>query len=331
MTSDHKKPATAPANHPAGKAPPPAAQASAQAAAQSSASPSPKKPAQTRGVLSSIIIFIILLGGGYYVYQQWPLPFLSSIWQGENKAEQMAVALADAKERLAALEQTSNAAAVDLTAAQNALIELRHELVLLKQNETRLQSRLAHIETEQNSNLPADAQLLLIDIKLRQSGDTEAAAQALLPLQNADGIDTYWLTGEIARLQNIPAKSKIIAVINTLRQITGKQPVTLAAAPEIKNRSDSVWGQFQSLLISLFNIERGADEATRSLAAATATQEILTRMEVLFTTNQSAAYLAALADLAAVQTDAFGAPVRNVAVHIQALQKFGAPQYYLKR
>ena len=171
----------------------------------------------------------------------------------------------------------------------------------------------------------ADLQLQLIDLRLRQSGDTAAAVRDLLPLRNAAGIDQQWLAAEIARLQNAPSKNTVAEALHSLvvaadSSFSGPdfQSDFAAADSEFQTAADSsALSRLQSSLFSLLKIRR-----VHSAAAAPA--QAMRRLEVLFLSGRRLAYLRELESLESLSSGSAG-----VAREIGALRQYGAPEYFL--
>ena len=171
----------------------------------------------------------------------------------------------------------------------------------------------------------ADLQLQLIDLRLRQSGDTAAAVRDLLPLRNAAGIDQQWLAAEIARLQNAPPKNTVAEALHSLvvaadSSFSGPdlQSDFAAADSEFQATADSsALSRLQSSLFSLLKIRR-----VHSAAAAPA--QAMRRLEVLFLSGRRLAYLRELESLESLSSGSAG-----VAREIGALRQYGAPEYFL--
>ena len=171
----------------------------------------------------------------------------------------------------------------------------------------------------------ADLQLQLIDLRLRQSGDTAAAVRDLLPLRNAAGIDQQWLAAEIARLQNAPSKNTVAEALHSLvvaadSSFSGPdfQSDFAAADSEFQTDADSsALSRLQGSLFSLLKIRR-----VHSAAAAPA--QAMRRLEVLFLSGRRLAYLRELESLESLSSGSAG-----VAREIGALRQYGAPEYFL--
>ena len=172
----------------------------------------------------------------------------------------------------------------------------------------------------------ADLQLQLIDLRLRQSGDTAAAVRDLLPLRNAAGIDQQWLAAEIARLQNAPSKNTVAEALHSLvvaadSSFSGPDFQSDFAAADSEFQADaadsSALSRLQSSLFSLLKIRR-----VHSAAAAPA--QAMRRLEVLFLSGRRLAYLRELESLESLSSGSAG-----VAREIGALRQYGAPEYFL--
>ena len=171
----------------------------------------------------------------------------------------------------------------------------------------------------------ADLQLQLIDLRLRQSGDTAAAVRDLLPLRNAAGIDQQWLAAEIARLQNAPSKNTVAEALHSLvvaadSSFSGPDFQSDYAAADSEFQADadsSALSRLQSSLFSLLKIRR-----VHSAAAAPA--QAMRRLEVLFLSGRRLAYLRELESLESLSSGSAG-----VAREIGALRQYGAPEYFL--
>ena len=171
----------------------------------------------------------------------------------------------------------------------------------------------------------ADLQLQLIDLRLRQSGDTAAAVSDLLPLRNAAGIDQQWLAAEIARLQNAPSKNTVAEALHSLvvaadSSFSGPDFQSDFAAADSEFQADadsSALSRLQSSLFSLLKIRR-----VHSAAAAPA--QAMRRLEVLFLSGRRLAYLRELESLESLSSGSAG-----VAREIGALRQYGAPEYFL--
>ena len=171
----------------------------------------------------------------------------------------------------------------------------------------------------------ADLQLQLIDLRLRQSGDTAAAVRDLLPLRNAAGIDQQWLAAEIARLQNAPSKNTVAEALHSLvvaadASFSGPDFQSDFAAADSEFQADadsSALSRLQSSLFSLLKIRR-----VHSAAAAPA--QAMRRLEVLFLSGRRLAYLRELESLESLSSGSAG-----VAREIGALRQYGAPEYFL--
>ena len=171
----------------------------------------------------------------------------------------------------------------------------------------------------------ADLQLQLIDLRLRQSGDTAAAVRDLLPLRNAAGIDQQWLAAEIARLQNAPSKNTVAEALHSLvvaadASFSGPDFQSDFAAADSEFQADadsSALSRLQSSLFSLLKIRR-----VHSAAAAPA--QAMRRLEVLFLSGRRLAYLRELESLESLSSGSAG-----VAREIDTLRQYGAPEYFL--
>ena len=171
----------------------------------------------------------------------------------------------------------------------------------------------------------ADLQLQLIDLRLRQSGDTAAAVRDLLPLRNAAGIDQQWLAAEIARLQNAPSKNTVAEALHSLvvaadSSFSGPDFQSDFAAADSEFQADadsSALSRLQSSLFSLLKIRR-----VHSAAAAPA--QAMRRLEVLFLSGRRLAYLRELESLESLSSGSAG-----VAREIGTLRQYGAPEYFL--
>jgi hypothetical protein len=288
--------------------------------------PTAAKP-KRGGFFRFFIVVLLLGGGGYYASVNGFPPW--EAWQlSSHTPDKSTNLLADVPEQLSVLEQTSNVIAVDVTDMHNILTELRNEIVLLKQQQVVLQSRLAELSSAQASAFPIDIRLQLIDIQLRQSGDTAAAAAALLQLQDDEGIDVHWLSGEVRRLQETPNRKKIITIINDLAEKNATHYRQTDLDPEVTE--SGFLADVQAMFKNTFNLRRVENNGnlTAPHIDEFAVRQQLARLEILLIGSQRAPYQQALNSLVAE----WNLPVdadRNIAVQLQLLQKFGAPMYYL--
>ncbi len=202
--------------------------------------------------------------------------------------------------------QTSNSPADKIAALESYIIDLQNAVARLQIATSDINNRFSQLSSEQTVQI--NLQLQIIDLKLRQTGDTNAAVEELLSLQNQPQINPHWLASEIIRLQNTVTKNKIVAVLQMLLRDSSAANTTDPVT------SNSVGEAF----VSIFNVRRAADSNNTDDA------DIIQRMQLLFLGGQRASYLHALETLAS-QPPA----TRNRALQIEILQKYGAPDYSL--
>lgn len=200
-----------------------------------------------------------------------------------------------------------------------------------------LQKDILRLQSERNKTNAPDtaAHLDLIDLRLQIGGDTVAAADALLALPDNADVNAQWLTGEVARLQNTPARTQIVLTLQKLMQIIARDSTAVEIPPaainseeqsaeeENSSAANSFSATTAQTLKQIFNVRRAGE----SKSAADNGQR-LRRLELLLLTGQHSAYLSALHKFAARPLYAKDA---NVPLLIDTLQKFGAPIYALNR
>lgn len=182
--------------------------------------------------------------------------------------------------------------------AEEEQADLAERLAAAEKSVMRL--RRAHRKTRRNA---AAMRLRIVDLQLRQSGDTAAAAAALSALKDSAGIDNIWLGGEIARIESVPPKNQIT---ETLRELA--EAAENAARPQ--NNAPEILG--------------GLVNALRSRRTDSPPDLRLQKMELLWLTGQREAYAAALDDIVRRPPD--GADP-NILVLVKRLRELGAPRY----
>ena len=297
--------------------------------------PPKSKPAKKGGIgcFSYLLIVSVLLSGGVYFAYQQPLlrPHLENYW-GQLRANITAripyggdtpaaetrkpVTVTIAKNTPAEKPKPKPAPAVrpaDNVQSSAPFKELQDDIVRLQiaQSETSRRVGLLSADNDDARDFTA-LDVSFIDLRLRHSGDTAAAADGLAKLSGASNINPQWLAREIARLRNAASRGQIASVLEKLLRLYPSHE----SPPPASVKLDGVAGT----LAGWFNVRR-VDEA----GGGENIRETLLRMELLFLTGQREAYLHALESLAARP------PVSdpNVALHLQTLQKFGAPEYFL--
>ena len=312
---------------------------------ESSTPPPPTTPPARRWGLRLLGGFLAIVacfgGGGYLAYQQPFLrPYLQPHWhqflaqipfvsppppnttpkttrQSPPIAETTPAVSDDNPPPKTAAPTTTIAPAT--TARNTETPPTNRNLVNVREQIADLRDTIARLQLQQNTqnrritelaqSPDAAIQLELIDLRLRQSGDTQTAANSLLTLQNNPAASPLWLADEIARLQNAPSRTQIVLILQKL--LPGVPNASSSAAPD-NSPAD--------FMIKLFNIRHtAAPDAARY-------QQHLQRMELLFLTGQRTAYLSAL-DTFANRFAHIAEP--NIALNIKLLQKFGAPLYAL--
>ena len=290
------------------------------------------------GCFSYLLIVSVLLSGGvYFAYQQPSLrPHLEKYWDqlranitaripyggdtpGAETKEPVTVTIAKktpAEKTPAEKPKPPPGPIVrpaDNVQSSRQFNELKDDIVRLQIAQSETSRRVGLLSSDNNDARDFTAlDVSLIDLRLRHSGDTAAAADGLAKLSGAPGINPQWLAREIARLRNAASRGQIASVLEKLLRLYPSHESPPPASAEL----DGVAGT----LAGWFNVRR-VDE----VGGGENIREILLRMELLFLTGQRGTYLHELESLAARP------PVAdpNVALHLQTLQKFGAPEYFL--
>ncbi|MGI9306741.1 MAG: hypothetical protein ACR2P5_05490 [Gammaproteobacteria bacterium] len=292
-----------------------------------------------RLALRFAVLAAVLGGGGYYAYQQPAVqPYMDKIIafaapavrrmfgmqappQNTGAADAVentaANAAPDAADSLAGAADdgsfsggvssngnSSNAAGgADLRDIMRRLAAAEDEVARLRRAQDAAARRSALSPAGESGAAETELRLQIIDLRLRQSGDTAAAAAALSLLREAEGIDRVLLDREIARLQNAASKSQIAAAIAKLSRLS-------AAAPP----------DTESAVSGLLGVLRARRSGENGGAAR------LQRMELLWLTGRREAYLDALDDIAA---NPLSGADPNIPLLVENLQKYGAPKYAL--
>ena len=187
------------------------------------------------------------------------------------------------------------------------LVRLRDSVARLEFLQQETDERIARIAGARDSDL----QLNLIDLRLRFSGDPAAAARSLSVLRKAPGVNAVWLNAEIERLQNTPSRAQVVRALQQLLRLAD----VAAAEPPSGPGAGGIVGSLQKIF-----------RVRRTVHSGTEVREQLRRLELLFLTGQRETYLTVLGEFAA--RPAFSSDP-NVPLHLESLQKFGAPEYAL--
>ena len=186
---------------------------------------------------------------------------------------------------------------------------------------TAIERRLAQMPAPVDSAQAAVVQLQFIDLALRATGNTAAAAAALESLAEAanDEARARLLRAEATRLREAPERKSITAAIGKLREL-------LADVKDLPVQYESGKGAAVDFVFAVLRVSKVSEGKTR----AAGLDETLQRMEWLITVGRSEAYLNELGDAAAkwrrAQTPADDS---NIARLFERLQEMGAPQYRL--
>ena len=309
--------------------------------------PPKSKPAKKGGIgcFSYLLIVSILLSGSVYFAYQQPLlrPYLEKYWDQlrtnitsripygsdtpavesrkpvtvtiakKTPAEKKPVEKKPAEKPKPKPKPEPTVRPADNVQSSAQFKELKDDIARLQIAQSETSRRVGLLSSDNDDARDfTGLEVSLIDLRLRHSGDTAAAAADLAKLSSVPGISPQWLAREIARLQNAASRGQIASVLEKLLRL---YPSHESPPPE-SVKLDGVAGT----LAGWFNVRR-VDE----VGGGENIREILLRMELLFLTGQRETYLHELESLAARP------PVSdpNVALHLQTLQKFGAPEYFL--
>ena len=339
-----KPPASSPTAATAGKAPP----AKPAAAAKPAPPPKPSKPTKKRSHWRLYLFLLLVLAFALFIlalkypdkveqFTGWQMPIRLNT--GGDKTE----ALTQEIERLKQQQQ-------QLTAQLQALQTWRTQQPpadqltrQLKDNEQRYaQLAVAVAAVKESAALPrgegngdnTDIRLRLINLELRLSGDSAAAAAALQQLvtDSVDRVDNTrreWFEREITRLQAMPTRGALLAV---LRRNAGATPTASATATPANSTDEAAAendnsGGWREKLESLLNIRR-THQTTTAPHATTAkdpASALLARLELLLLSGQDEAYWRLLQNA----TDNATA-ITNATMATDKLRRFGAPDYRLR-
>ena len=214
-----------------------------------------------------------------------------------------------------------NTSAVATPSPSPPSAEVEKQLSMLNERMTAVEQRLAQMPAPVDSAQAAVVQLQFIDLALRTTGNTAAAAAALESLAEAanDEARARLLRAEATRLREAPERKSITAAIGKLREL-------LADVKDLPVQYESGKGAAVDFVFALLRVSKVSESKTR----AAGLDETLQRMEWLITVGRSEAYLNELGDAAAKwQRAQTPADDSNIARLFERLQEMGAPQYRL--
>ena len=218
-------------------------------------------------------------------------------------------------------ENTSAVTTAALTPSPSPSAEVEKQLSMLNERMTAIEQHLAQMPAPVDSAQAAVVQLQFIDLALRATGNTAAAAAALESLADAanDEARARLLRAEATRLREAPERKSITAAIGKLREL-------LADVKDLPVQYESGKGAAVDFVFAVLRVSKVSESKTR----AAGLDETLQRMEWLITVGRSEAYLNELGGAAAKwQRAQTPADDSNIARLFERLQEMGAPQYRL--
>ena len=238
----------------------------------------------------------------------------------------------------------ASAKAADEAKAEVAL--LAGELAAMRKQVARIQSRLNQVDAAARTTRAADSaniRLLLAGLLLESNGDTQSAASALRRIADSQSSGPEAVSPDMAnlaraeavRLEQTPARARILGQIAELRGMLAKTPDPAAAPAKPNSWADGVGG----FLRAVFNVsQRGRSQN----AAGQNRRQILNhlaRMEFYLTANNRGQYRDSLAsaerlwtaEKSRMENEGGGedGTAANIDLNFQILRKFGAPDYHL--
>ena len=237
------------------------------------------------------------------------------------------------------------AKAADDAKTQVAL--LSGELSAMRKQVARIQSRLNQVDAADRTTRAADSaniRLLLAGLLLESNGDTQSAASALRRIadsasSNAESISPDMANlarAEAVRLEQTPARARILNQIAELRRMLEKTPKSAAAAPAQPDSFADGVGEF---LRGVFNVSRRGQSQDAAEQARRQILNHLARMEFYLTANNRRQYRHSLdsaerlwtAEKSRMKNEGGGedGTRANIDLKFQILREFGAPDYRL--
>ena len=218
-------------------------------------------------------------------------------------------------------DENESAATPVTTPSPSPSAEVERQLSMLNERMSAIEQHLAQMPAPVDSAQAAVVQLQFIDLALRATGNTAAAAAALESLADAanDEARARLLRAEATRLREAPERKSITAAIGKLREL-------LADVKDLPVQYESGKGAAVDFVFALLRVSKVSEGKTR----AAGLDETLQRMEWLITVGRSEAYLNELGGAAAKwQRAQTPADDSNIARLFERLQEMGAPQYRL--
>ena len=236
------------------------------------------------------------------------------------------------------------AKAADDAKAQIAL--LSGELAAMRKQVARIQSRLNQVDAAVRTTRAADSaniRLLLAGLLLESNGDTQSAASALRRIADSESAGAEAVSPDIAnlaraeavRLEQTPARQRVLSQIAELRRMLEKTPDSAAAAPDAPDSwTDGVGG----FLRGVFNVSRRDQNQNTPGQNRQQILNHLAQMEFYLAANNRGQYRNSLDSAERLWTaeksrmengGGEDGTAANIDLKFRILREFGAPDYRL--
>ena len=239
------------------------------------------------------------------------------------------------------------AKAADDAKAQVAL--LSGELAAMRKQVARIQSRLNQVDAAVRTTRAADSaniRLLLAGLLLESNGDTQSAASALRRIADSEAAGAQAVSPDIAnlaraeaaRLEQTPARQRILSQIAELRRILEKTPDSAAAAPDAPAKPDSWTDGVGGFLRGVFNVSRRDQNQNTPGQNRQQILNHLAQMEFYLAANNRGQYRNSLDSAERLWTaeksrmesgGGDNGTAANIDLKFRILREFGAPDYRL--
>ena len=243
----------------------------------------PPQPTRRRGGGFTFLIAASALGiAGYLAYQNFHSQREGPVVVGDSASAEIAAMesrLAQLETRIGEIEDAPAAESPQnfepaIQSLQTRIAQLESSLNGDSQN---LLARIEALESATHRNsTPSEnsenAEIALADVRLRLTGDTQAAADSLARIAEkiGDAELRNAINDDIRRLRQTPARAKIIADINSLDEnlsdIAASQPIILE--DESDDSTDDYVAKAKNFLRTVFRFRKASAPSAAKMAAA---------------------------------------------------------------